>query len=636
MLKKFYSFFKRKKKIESVDYFVAVSDLLFYSIKNQNEKLAKTIASFMYDTFKKFRDQHHGNEIEYPIAYYELVSKTIEELAIQRNRRFTFLEHRTAGSVWLLGEFTDSKISEATYRRIWNNFILALKYERDDYIIYHWEHAFQYASYSLKPISLEHSEKPPFDVLNQEEIDQRKKERDRFLEFHYALGGLLLYKSRYKCIQRAFQYTQSIPPRYELLPETMSEVFRLYFYFRDPYEMRIPWINQRYYFPETGGINSDAILKSWICKYIAVLFLRQYTIVSYLVYMKPLEYPVLPKKQSEKREWIDNLDYFKKLVDDILKNKELLDTLGFSFISDEWCEENNYPKPLEFIEKVKQDTIASYEGTLINQPVSDVKVEKFKNTTANILSPLLDKYEAINNNENLTGDLTKWYVNGQSHIIDKSGLADDQDADHINFDSFLPESFSNKLKEEIPEIFFRVTTQRYLLNEHDIIPAISGLNISVDDYIIVSFGVEIKKLIEESKLEFLNKIEVIEFGFRNYHLVGDSIFILNKKHLPKLKYNNIPDDEIQKYSLKEAIRKYNVYISVVDLNLASELRDTLEESSDGKDLRKSVYMAIFIHLEVQWQKDLSCIQIQKVSAYRERGIPNNLSDIKPIDEKPSR
>ena len=400
--------------------------------------------------------------------------------------------------------------------------------------------------------------------------------------------------------------------------------------------MRIPWINQRYYFPETGGINSDAILKSWICKYIAVLFLRQYTIVPYLVYMKPLEYPVLPKKQSEKREWIDNLDYFKKLVDDILKNKELLDTLGFSFISDEWCEENNYPKPLEFIEKVKQDTIASFEGTLINQPVSDVKVEKFKNTTANILSPLLDKYEAINNNENLTGDLTKWYVNGQSHIIDKSGLADDQDADHINFDSFLPESFSNKLKEAIPEIFFRVTTQRYLLNEHDIIPAISGLNISVDDYIIVSFGVEIKRLIEESKLEFLNKIEVIEFGFRNYHLVGDSIFILKKKHLPKLKYNNIPDDEIQKYSLKEAIRKYNVYISVVDLNLASELRDTLEESSDGKDLRKSVYMAIFIHLEVQWQKDLSCIQIQKASAYRERGIPNNLSDIKPIDEKPSR
>lgn len=636
MVKKFRSFFKRKKKIDSFDYFIAISDLLYYSIKNQNEKIAKTIAGFMYDTFKKFRDQHQGKVIEYPIAYYELVSKTIEELAIQRNRRFTFLEHRTAGSVWLLGEFTDTKISEATYRWIWNNFILALKYERDDYIIYHWEHAFQYASYSLKPISWKHSEKPPFEVLNQEEIDQRNNERNRFLEFHYALGGLLLYRSRYKCIQRAFQYTQSIPPRYELLPETMSEVFRLYFYFRDPYEMRIPWINQRYYFPETGGINSDAILKNWICKYIAVLFLRQYTIVPYLIYMKPLEYPVLPKTQAEKREWIDNLDHFKKLVEDTLKNKELLNTLGFNFITDEWCEENNYPKPLEFIEKVKEDTIASFEGTLIHQPISDVKVEKFKNTTAEILSPLLDKYDAINNKENFTGDLIKWYVNGESHIIDKSGLADDQDADHINFDSFLPESFSNKLKEAIPEIFFRVTTQRYLLTEPIIIPAISRLNINVDDYTIVSFGVQITKLIEESKLDFLNGIEIIEFGFRNYHVVGDSIFILKKKYLPKLKYNKITDDEIQKYSLREAIGKYKVYTSVVDLNQAAELRDTLDESSDGKDLRKSVYMAIFIHLEVQWQKDLSCIQIQQASAYRERGIPNNLSDIKPIDEKPSR
>ena len=64
------------------------------------------------------------------------------------------------------------------------------------------------------------------------------------------------------------------------------------------------------------------------------------------------------------------------------------------------------------------------------------------------------------------------------------------------------------------------------------------------------------------------------------------------------------------------------------------MRENFAEDSSEKDLRKSVYMAIFISLEVQWKKNIECIQIKQASAYRERGIPNNLNDVKPIDEKP--
>lgn len=627
---RFPNLFKKKIKENGYEYFGAISDILYYSIKNQNEKIAKTISDFMYGAFKEVRDKNQNKEVIYPSAYYEVVSKTIEELAPQKNKRLTFLEHRTAGSVWLLGEFGTSKISENTYSWIWSNFLLALKYDRDDFIIYHWEQAHQYISYSLKQITPNYSH-APFGITNQLEIDERFAERKRFLEFHYALGGLLLYRGRYSCIQRAFSYTQSIPPQYELLPSTMDEVFGLYFDFRDPYEMKHPWISSRYSFPELGGLNSDGIIKKWICEYIALLFIRQYSIVSHLITMEPLNPPAIPKSQGEKRQWIDNLDYFKILVEEVLNNKELLNKVGLDFVTDEWCEKYNKPKPLYFIEKVKQDVIASFEGTLIEQPISETKVKRFKDTTVARLKPIFDEYEIINNKSEFTGELIKWYVYGQSHIIDKSGFSDNQDAEHLNYDSFLPESFSNKYRDAISEIFALASSQSFLFNSQDIITAISRLNINYNEYVIVSFGVDIEELIIKSNNESLKELKIITFSYRNYHLVGDSIFILKNADLPKLNYKESKPEEVLKYSLEKVIEEYNLYVTVIDLNQSSDMRDAFTEASKEKDLRKSVYLAIFLNLEVQWKKNIECVQIKQASAYRERGIISNLSDVKPID-----
>jgi hypothetical protein len=625
---------RHDKNSEQNDYefFRAIADVLYFSIKNQNEKISKTISDFMYGAFKKVRDKNQNKEVIYPSIYYDLVYKTIEELASQKNKRLTFLEHRTAGSVWLLGEFGNTKISEDTYVWIWRNILLAIKYEREDYIIYHWETAYQYVRQSLDYIYPNYSNET-FEITNQGELDIRLSDKKRFLEFHYALGGILIYKKHYKCLQRAFNYTQSIPPQYELLPNTMDEVFGLYFNFRDPYEMKHPWISSRYGFPDLGGLNSDGIIKQWICKYIALLFIRQYSIVPHLITMKPLNSPSIPPTQGEKRQWIDNLDYFKRLVEEVINNKELLEATGLDFVTDEWCEKYNQPKPIEFIEKVKQSVIDSFEGTEIEQPVSPTKVQRFKDTTAAILKPIFEEYKIIDNKVELDGDLNKWYVNGQSHIIDKSGFAENQDAEHLNFDSFLPESFSNKYRDAISEIFVLASSASYLLNSQDIVQGISRLGIETKDYVIVSFGIGIQELIIKDGNDSFKNLKIINFNYRNYHLVGDSLFILRLVDLPKLNYRELNPEEVEKYSLDKTIEEYNLYTTVVDLNLSSDLRETFAENSNEKDLRKSVYMAIFMSLEMQWKKNIQCIQLKQASAYRERGIINNLSDIKPIVEK---
>lgn len=624
---------RHDKKSEQNDYefFRAIADVLYFSIKNQNEKISKTISDFMYGAFKKIRNKNQNIEVIYPSVYYDLVYKTIEELAFQKNKRLTFLEHRTAGSIWLLGEFGNTKVSENTYDWIWRNILLAIKYDREDYIIYHWESAYQYVRQSLDYIYPNYSNET-FEIINQGEIDVRLSDKERFLEFHYALGGLLLYSKQYKCLQRAFNYTQSIPPQYELLPDTMDEVFGLYFNFIDPYEMKHPWISNRYPFPDLGGLNSDGIIKQWICKYIALLFIRQYSIVSHLITMKPLNFPKIPLTQGERRQWIDNLDHFISLVEDVLDNKELLNATRLDFVTDEWCEKYNKPKPIEFIEKVKQNVIDSFEGTEIEQPVSATKVQQFMDTTAAVLKPIFEEYNIIDNTVELDGDFNKWYIKGQSHIIDKSGLAENQDAEHLNFDSFLPESLSNKYRDAISEIFVLASSASYLLNSQDIVEGINRLGIEAKNYVIVSFGIEIQKLIIEDGNDLLKNFKIINFTYRNYHLVGDSLFILRIGDLPKLHYRELKPEEVEKYSLEKIIEEYNLYTTVVDLNLSLDLRETFAGYSNEKDLRKSAYMAIFMSLEVKWKKNIQCIQLKQASIYRERGIINNLSDIKPISE----
>lgn len=611
--------------------FRAISDILYYSIRNQNETLAKTVSSFMYHAFDEFRNKNSNIEVVYPTSYYDLLSKTIEELATIRNRHLTFLAYRAAGNLWLLGERINFKISEDTYRCMWYNLQLSLNYDREDFVQYHWERAFQHIRFSLNHTERQYSlQEGQYIVVNQTQIDERIKERNRFLEFHYALGGLFLHSRRYSCIKRAFTFTQSSPPKYELLPETMTEIFFWYFKFRDPYEIEYSKIGFRYHFPQTSGINADSIIKQWICEYFALLFIRQYMINPYLSFMKPLDLPVIPKSQSEKRQWIDNIDYFEHLVENTLTNRELLNEIGYSNITDEWFEEKKLVKPSDLFREVKEKLIASFEGQLVEQTISEEKFQKFKATTAKTLLPLLEKYAAIDNKENFVNTIDSWRIEGLSNIMDKSSFADNQDVYHINFDSFLPESLANKFTDSVSEIFVFASSTRYLLKRGDIIAGILNLVAGGSDYVIITFGHNLSTLVEGYNENYLDKIDIIEFNSGNYELTRDSLFVLKKCDLPQFIYHELEQSEIDKYSLMKVIEKYNVYVTVKDLNRDDELRHAIAQSVKKEDLRKSVYIAIFMNLELQWKENRQCIQIQVASEYQERGIVNELSDLVPI------
>ena len=292
---------KRNDKAENdIQFFEALSELLLVFIKKQQTEYSITLSDFFYSAFEKIRSQQLNKPVVYPYAYYEVVYKAVEELAILKEKRNYLLENETSGGIWLLGAFQDHDISENTYTWMWRNILLAVRYEQDDLILNHWETCHQFYNRSLYNIQTKYDNSSEnFKVANQDEINKRLAERQRFIEFHYALGGLLLYKKRYNCIRRIFNFTQNEPPKYVLLPEFMDEVFIFYIELSNPYERKYPWISQQYPFPELSGSNADLIIKKWIKSYMALLFLRQYTIYPYLTTRKALDYPTTPSRKSE-------------------------------------------------------------------------------------------------------------------------------------------------------------------------------------------------------------------------------------------------------------------------------------------------------------------------------------------------
>ena len=629
---------KRYEKSENdIQYFVALTELLLIFINKQQTKYSITLSDFFNSAFEKIRSEQLNRPVVYPIIYYEVVYKAIEELAILKEKRNYLLEHRTSGEIWLLGEFQDHEISENTYSWMWRNILLAIRYEQDDLILNHWETCHQFYVRSLPNIQTKYDNSSEnFKVTNQAEINKRLAERQRFIEFHYALGGLLLYEQRYNCIRRIFNYTQNEPPKYVLLPGSMQEIFKFYSVVRDPYEMKFTWISNLYPFPQLSGLNADTVIKKWIKSYMALLFLRQYTIYSYLSTRMSLDYPPTPNTQREIKEWIDGLDFFKKLVSEHLQNTDLRKNLSLDFITLQWGEDNHKPFPITFIETLKLNLERNYSTNALNLPISDDKVLHFNKSSSLIIESSFDDLMLVNNKSDFQDENPdKWYVNGERSLHSKDAFSDNPESHYTNYDSFLASNISRRLKEGLSETFLYKRTKSFLLKSADIFKAIHRLKID-KRYVIVNFGVYLDYHINQLKIPNLsindyNGINICSIDGSG--LVGNSLFIIKKSNLPSISTKPIDAELKAKYSLKKISNKINLFSSVIDLNKTTpEILVEIKKDKSIEELKKSVLLSLIISAEIKWKKEIEIIQLEEYSEYSQNGIVAKLEDVHPIDK----
>lgn len=626
------------KEDKKIFYFEAISKILFYSINNADEPLARISLEFYYGAFILFRKGKEGQPIEYPQAYYDAIFEANELLCSRKKKTISYFNDSTLFHLFL-DEYQKTVISPKTYGFLWNLIVQSIYYGREDFIIAYWQKAHQLFSLFMQKIypDYDYSTFPPT-VTNQKEINERDKIREDFLEFHYVLGALLMYKEQYSVIKEIMYFTHSQPPRYVLVPERMEEVILQFMRIGKNDFIKPFYYKQRYWFPDIYGVNSDDIIKMWIKRYLAILFIRQYTLHEYYVNSNTLTMPNPPKELSELNRWKDELDYLKYLVNEYLSKKDILEELGFSFMFDKkWFSENNKVEPSELIDNFKKEIENNFNKIKNQQLISHDKEIVFKENTKSILKPVFEKYSDIFQNNNIGKDCQRYSINGQHYILEKAAFGENQDVSYLNSDTITAEAVAQQFNYYALNIFILIFPQKFILIEKDLFPAIDNLNINPNDFVIISVGLyldyfkslHINGLNKKGEKWFYGEMEIIEMGYVN-QFVSQSLFVLKKEDLPNMIFKEIKDHEyLRKFNLGKIDETFNIYTGLNDLNKEEnkKLKDEIEKNSTEKDLSQKVLACVDIDVEIQCKKNTRCVQLKVFSQFDDRVKPNKLDEV---------
>lgn len=260
----------KKEDDQSKTYLLkTINEFAIFAIKKQDIHLQEYLLDFYVKQFHRFKENFKEDlGPEYPIDLYNVTNEIIETSISNQNKKLKALEHRASSGNWLFGEsFKFAKISKSTYFWLWRNLITSSGHK--SLISNYWSSASQYFNYSLSRITPEYDEN---EITNQLEITKVEVERNRFLEFNYALGGLLYYKNEYNTLKYILSFSQSQPPSYPLLPKTMDEIFYWFDHFSNEYKSRAEPIEYKYFFPEIDNLGISRNVVHNICLYISLLF----------------------------------------------------------------------------------------------------------------------------------------------------------------------------------------------------------------------------------------------------------------------------------------------------------------------------------------------------------------------------
>ena len=614
-------------------YFDGVSKVLNYSISKADEELARQTYSAIIDVLIKTRTDKSGQEVVYPDEFYDAVFEANERLLKRERKTLSYLNEGSMLSIFI-DEVQQTIISDKTYQYMWLGLRQAVLYNNSEAIKAYWEKAHQYANFALDRIHPEYDK--DFNIVNKEALGQQKTIKEKFVEFHYALGGLLLYHKMYDTLEYIMSWTNQQPPKYILVPSTMSEVINMYMQiaFKDGsrgfmyYESHYPFIGVR-------GVNASDIIRFWIKKYMVVLFLRQYTLNTYYIYEDTLQMPRVPESMSEKYAWNNELDVLKDLLQKICADTEMLEALGYQHMSDkQWFVENGKPVPPELIESFKAQIEHDMERTRKEQSISKTKLEEFYTATRSILCPVFAQYQSLFGNLSITENYNKISIIGSHQIMDKQAFVDDQEICHANADSIVAEHASFEFQQLALNIFMYMQSRRYILKEQDVWTIIKNLPNNKNDFVIFSIGINLNYLkLKESGLQntngewSYNGIPIFDIHHSMNDLVSQSLWIIRKSDVPYLVFNKISnEDDISKYKLSEIDEQYHIFASIVDVYATPTIKKELEDRKI-LDAETKAVVCVDFNAEIRCKKTAKAIQLKIYSQFGNKEQAHSVEDV---------
>ncbi|MBK6281649.1 MAG: hypothetical protein IPF54_02340 [Draconibacterium sp.] len=92
-----------KNGSEKATYFISISDLLYFSIQNPNEKIARRLLEFFSHIFISERKNKENKVIIYSPEYYDTIFEANEQLCLRKKKTISYYNDST-----LINLFIDS------------------------------------------------------------------------------------------------------------------------------------------------------------------------------------------------------------------------------------------------------------------------------------------------------------------------------------------------------------------------------------------------------------------------------------------------------------------------------------------------------------------------------------------------
>jgi hypothetical protein len=403
----------------------------------------------------------------------------------------------------------------------------------------------------------------------------------------------------------------------------MTEIFFWFEDFRNDFKPKKAPLDAKYYFPELDNFGRSQQIIYWICSYLGLLFIRQYSLDTYYIYQDHTALPQMPDNVIELNNWLDSVNYFEVCLKETLENDELFSELGWvSLVEDNKANFN------KFIDDLKTAIKEKIGHQKLNAPLSRSKIEKFKGSTSVIIAASFKKYDDIfiSINEDQKDKDIRLYVSGLRTLMTKSAFTDD-DIPHLNYDRVFAEQVARyNIERYIPSSFIVASTRRYLLNTDTLLFGIEKLIGGTKDVIIIAMNIsyEYSKVLAESKYaSFIKGIPATD--------IRDVLFVLKKSDLPSIEHKNLKESEIEEYKLEGLDDEIKTYASVIDINDTenSDIKGRWSSEDDLLDLKVQITIA-FVSV-IYWRKEREVVQVNLASRFKEQGVQSDINSIEPLE-----
>lgn len=614
--------------------------LEFYVVmlKKDNSDVLRNAYQALFEWSIDLRKGKSDHTIEYPSEFYDGIIAINEALCEQKKKAIS-VDNGSDFITILFDTMQKTMIDPKSFRVIWICLSQQLFYNRQEWVLSYWIAAHQHYLFHL-PKYYEgerniDSEGTPVLITNKQ-VELRDVERKEFLDFHIALGGLLLYRKEYDLLELILYYSNSEPTQYALIPGRFSEIYPLYMdllsfspmFF---YEAKFPFLNLQ------AGVRNEYIIKGWIQKYLILLMFRLFTVIeTYLTY-NSLTLPGLPQQLMEKQGWLNNIPILKKQLTD-----ESIDEWVSQILPLEKLDIKNKKKELvHLVDEIEYELKKGITQQLEEQPLSEEEISSFHEIASTIIDGNISQLAKLFPAK-VDANYNDYDTAGRIREVEPAQLfSQEKTISHVNFKESLSYMLLHGFRYYFLRTFLLQKKQKeYRIFAENIKETFQRLGFDKDKHIILGFHVNWLSIFKEECHRVNDSLYKTSDGMELYNLQGDAsldfvnnIVIIDKQDLPGLYFMEPDKAVVDKYDLKCFNKTYNLYLSEIKLNDNDNIFiEVLKRRTNTEDeLRKSVLICGELNIHTRWKKNAQIVLIKVLYQYRDNGN-DNLSDVVPFNE----